>query len=562
MKSAGLFFFIYLSGEIVFNEIMYDPDPAIGLPEYEFLELFNRSNAEINIENWSLEIGNRVIEIPKHSMKPDEYLLLVYPGTSAKYPDAANILEIMVSRTLLLNQGEILYLSDQEGNLIDWIEYSPAMHSDPYYRNGGWSLERIDPDRFCGGTENWSTSNSRSGGTPGLENSVFDKNPDFIKPELTNIYLTDSVTLILVFSESMLPGILSRESSYSIESGQLNPVKIEVLSPHNRQVVLTLDRAVEPGREYSLELTGQITDCSGLGIEGGYKYRFALPASPAGSNLLISEILFDPFPGCPEFIEIYNNSGNILDLADIRIAKRDARTGRIVNPQVVVAQHLLVFPDDYVVLSRDPLILQQYYHTGDLSGFIQVPSLPSLDNRSGNILILDKWLNIIDEFDYSYDMHFPLLVNHTGVSLERLSYTGPTSDPSNWHSASSTAGFATPGRENSQFARTVPVESEIQIDPEVFSPDQDGKSDICFIHYHFKQPGNVISIQIFDPRGRTVKIIAANELAGMEGIFSWDGSDMLGRRARTGIYLIIIEVFDLQGRSRRYKKTCVLSPGK
>ena len=91
MKSAGLLFFIYLSGEIVFNEIMYDPDPSIGLPEYEFLELFNRSHSEVDIENWILDVGGREILLPRHTIQPGEYLLLVYTGVSRQYPDAPDI---------------------------------------------------------------------------------------------------------------------------------------------------------------------------------------------------------------------------------------------------------------------------------------------------------------------------------------------------------------------------------------------------------------------------------------------------------------------------------------
>ena len=562
MKSVFLFFLVYLSGEIVFNEIMYDPDPSIGLPEYEYLELFNRSGSEIDIENWILDAGNRKLIFPKHTMKPEEYLLLVYPGSSLLYTEAADILEIMESKTLLLNQGEILYLTDEEENLIDWIEYSPGMHSEPYYRNGGWSLERLDPDRLCGEEENWGTSKSRAGGTPGRENSIYRENPDYIPPEITDLFVIDSLTLVLLFSETMQAEALQQKTSYNIDNGHLNPVMAEVIGPYNREVILTLDKELKSGRDYILEITGQITDCSGLAMKTRQKYRFALPVRPEEKDLLISEILFDPHPGCPEFVEIYNPSGKTLDLDDIRIAMRDPATGRFISILGVVIRPHLVFPGDYFVFSRDPDVLQQCYYVSKLSALIQVPDLPSFGNKTGNILILDKWLTVIDEFHYSDEMHFPLLNSHKGVSLERLSYSSPSEGVANWHSASSMEGFATPGRENSQSACTASFESAILVNPEVFSPDQDGVDDICFIHYHLDYPGSVINVRIFDPRGRTIKTIAANELAGTEGFFSWDGTDMLGYRARAGIYLILTEVFDLKGRSRKYKRTCVLSPGK
>ncbi len=59
----------------------------------------------------------------------------------------------------------------------------------------------------------------------------------------------------------------------------------------------------------------------------------------------------------------------------------------------------------------------------------------SLTDRSGALS---------DHFAYREQMHFDLLKDKEGVSLERLSPDGASDDPRNWHSAASAVGYATP----------------------------------------------------------------------------------------------------------------------
>ncbi len=47
-------------GDVIFNEIMYDPLPEIGLPGYEYIELFNGSGYTISMDGWSVKMGNKI----------------------------------------------------------------------------------------------------------------------------------------------------------------------------------------------------------------------------------------------------------------------------------------------------------------------------------------------------------------------------------------------------------------------------------------------------------------------------------------------------------------------
>ena len=102
--------------------------------------------------------------------------------------------------------------------------------------------------------------------------------------------------------------------------------------------------------------------------------------------------------------------------------------------------------------------------------------------------------------------------------LERIDYNAP-SVQSNFHSAATSAGYGTPGYKNSQFRADAQLQGEINITPEIFSPDNDGTDDFATINYNFPAPGYVANITIFDASGRPVRYLQRNALCGIKGTF-------------------------------------------
>ncbi len=86
-----------------------------------------------------------------------------------------------------------------------------------------------------------------------------------------------------------------------------------------------------------------------------------------------------------------------------------------------------------------------------------------------------------------------------------------------------------------------------------------GFEDILLINYQLPESGYIANIMVFDSRGRRVKRLAANLLLGTEGSIQWDGTNDEGRRVSLGVYVVFIEVFDLKGQLKRYKKTVVVA---
>ena len=73
------------------------------------------------------------------------------------------------------------------------------------------------------------------------------------------------------------------------------------------------------------------------------------------------------------------------------------------------------------------------------------------------------------------------------------------------------------------------------------------------------EPGYVATISIFDASGRRVRTLANNSTLSMKGNFRWDGLDDKSRAASMGAYIIVTEIFNLQGKTRRFRNSVVLA---
>lgn len=560
-----------LPGDVVFNEIMFDPEPQIGLPPYEYIELYNRSGFQVQMKGWTIQTGSATLELGECMLLPESFLLLCYRGTREDYRGTGPVLDLLASRTMLRNDGSLLKLLDPDSILVDWMEYSPGMHAGEYFQEGGWSLERIDAGRPCHHPGNWTSSVDRKGGTPGRENSAGGPNPDTEPPGILSVYPVAASLLTVEFDASVDRATVLRENTWFVDGGTGHPDSLSLDNPFHRILTLHFAKEFTPGRKHELVLLSGIRDCSGNLLPPGKKFRFALPAEPRPSGVLLSEILFNPWPYCPDFIEVYNPGPETIDLGDLRLdggssggKDRITKEGTSAGTQAsdarrIVNGHRLFYPGEFLVLTKSPRELAGFYRVEDLHTLVQTSGMPSMEDVRGTVILADKYLTVVDEFSYHRDMHHPMLASDEGVSLERISFQVPAWVPSNWHSAASSEGYATPGRKNSQSREEGEQKGDFCVEPGIFTPDLDGKDDVLFIRFDFPSPGLRARILVFDPRGRLIREIASRQLLGTRGFFTWDGTDGKGKKARDGMYLILAEVYGAGSRKTIYRKTCVLS---
>jgi hypothetical protein len=177
----------------------------------------------------------------------------------------------------------------------------------------------------------------------------------------------------------------------------------------------------------------------------------------------------------------------------------------------------------------------------------------------GSIGLILKNDTLLDALMYTEDMHYPLIRDKKGVSLERISFNRKSSDLSNWHSAAEQVGYATPGDKNSQYMEDSQATDVISFSNEIFSPDNDGYNDVLLINYLFSEPGNVGNASIYDARGRFIAKIMDNELLGTSGVFSWNGITEGNEKGNIGVYTLFFEYFDVKGNTSRIRKSFVLA---
>lgn len=185
--------------------------------------------------------------------------------------------------------------------------------------------------------------------------------------------------------------------------------------------------------------------------------------------------------------------------------------------------------------------------------------LPSFNDDEGSVALINSEGKLVDYFSYSDQYHSRLLKDEEGVSLERISFTLNTNEPSNWKSANASVGFATPGYLNSNSRPESAInENAVQVEPQVFSPNRPGQ-DFSKINYRFEQSGLVANVKILDQQGRLIKTIINNATLAFEGFLRWDGDQDDGSKARLGYYVVWFEVFDLAGNVNTIRKRVVIA---
>lgn len=171
-------------GSIVINEIMYKP--ADDKDCRDWVELYNNSDLPADLTGWALKDDNdgHAFVFPEGTLiMPREYINIsedtmvfkeYYPGVCSP---AGNI-------GFGFGRGDAVRLFDNNGKLIDIVEYSNELPWDANADGKGYTLELINPSLDNNLYSNWSAS-AGEGGTPCSKNSAVTGITAYLAGELT-----------------------------------------------------------------------------------------------------------------------------------------------------------------------------------------------------------------------------------------------------------------------------------------------------------------------------------------------------------------------------------------
>ncbi len=535
--------------DLVISEIMADPTPSNGLPEFEYLEIYNRSSNSIRLKNWKLVIGTRYSTLPDSVILPNTYLILCAKANISHFTPFGQVGAL--SSLILPNEGASVSILSSQNKLIYHFEYKATFWPSSK-RNGGFALEMIDFKNPCGDKRNWSVSLDKSGGTPGSKNSVEGSNPDFQPPSVINLEMVSNASIIIQFDEKI--DSISAVNLANVNIAGRKVTKVSLLVPELTKLFLQLDLDLIPNETYALRFTS-ISDCQS-NLKRNIQMDFGLPVQADSGSVVLNEILFNPKEGGVDFIELFNRSNHYLSLSNWSIG--NLKNGGYSNLKMVTHSNVILNPNSYIFLSTDGYIVQNQYPSDKSRFFVDIPAMPSFPNEEGSVVILNKEGHLLDQLQYSEKMHHPFIHDVKGVSLERRSAEMVTDAPQNWQSGSGISGYASPGLKNSQ-STNIDNEDTISLEVTGISPNGDGIDDVLNIYLSFSKAGNTADMDVYAINGRHIKSLSKNLVIGTSDNLKWDGTDSKGEIVTNGYYLIVSKIWNADGYLEIFKNKVVVA---
>ncbi|MDF1696335.1 MAG: lamin tail domain-containing protein [Saprospiraceae bacterium] len=198
------FYSIMASAQLVITEISYNP-PESGTDSLEYIELYNETGTDIDLAGYVIR-DNNPHTIAAGTVPAGGYAILAI--NPAAITAILGVPSIEIADIALSNGGEVIFIEDGDGNVIDEVSYDDN-EPWPTFEDGadgaGATIELCDVTSDNNDASNWNVSTNDLGvmvngnaflGTPNAENSSScEFVPDHIVEVSSNVFTPADITI-------------------------------------------------------------------------------------------------------------------------------------------------------------------------------------------------------------------------------------------------------------------------------------------------------------------------------------------------------------------------------
>ncbi len=522
---------------IVVNELYYDhPGADAG---FEFVEILNTGSEPVSLDGVALEFHNGagagwavVWRAPNGIVLARDAPWVLGGAAVMPAPD-------VVFEMALQNGPDAIRLVDAQGSPLDMVGYGGL--DDPVFVEtlgaptivAGQSLARTPDGRD---TNDNASDFAAATPTPGRRNVARDD----IAPMLaaatppragfdragTERVVIDVVNLGLASIPAAAVVVVARDST-ALGTRDLAAARNAATIPPGAAERVVLEVALsEPGYHW-------------LSIESRYapderpaNDRVSLVRRVGRPSLLVSEVMTAPRAGCPQFVELYNNGRDAIDITGY--ALRDTRS----RAASIDADSLVIEPRGFIVVAADASQLVVCVRGGarvlDVIG-----SWPAFNKSGGafadSVIVTDALGIPVD--GVAYPGVASGLTEHSLERVDLFAVTAPREAV--WRLSQRTGG--SPGRAGAGVLE-VPPRASCEVSPNPFFPQ---RGDLLRVAVASTPGVASVVVRVYDTSGRRVRELGS--ASSFPAVLLWDGRRDGGDWVRAGVYVLACEAFATDG---------------
>ena len=529
--------------DIIVSQVMEDALPSYNLPGVEFFEFTNLGDENVSLGQWKVTINEDTIYLPNIQILAQQNVLFSKPSsaiTLQSYLDSVSSDHDLCTPRIWavdswfdLPSTGIIQLIDHRRVPQDVAQYSQSSYGQEYHisgnlmSSGGVALSRVlGQNRFSGSTS--------------PDGALF---TCYVEEEFSDFFAQRLIhgRVDVIHSKKLL-----LEMSAVVAYTEIVRC-LRLFDYEQNSIDFSLQKAPYDTTSWYLSLRQPLNSVSTYHIQWHSPFPYESdPSSIAWTfdriqhpqmvsnmaEVLITEIMDDPFSGECKYLELYNPGDNSLDLKDLLIWTM--REGQVVDVEKIEREALQIRAGEHLIISQADCDLASLAPT---SNQYLSASLPALDCKTKGVFIgfsLDIPLDSI-HIDETKDIPW-----QKGYALERIS-NGLDYLAFWWLAPSQSRG--SPTRQNNQMLQNgVKDENCLSLSSQVVSPNGDGISDVVEVRFTdnaWSQAG--YRIDVFSMAGHHCKQIAYAEVGGAQDLWYWDGSTDDGGALPPDFYILTMQ---------------------